>query len=233
MITSWGFIFMAQGANPGGELRAPIAVSRSGSMLHVSRGPELEVVRVSRDGREVPLVPGWKGYFWTLSLSPDGSRLAIGRNTGGRTEVWLKALPDGPFNRLVSGVNLTQRPSWSPDSKDVVFTSDLGGFFGAYRVPADGSRPPTLLVSTTASVDEALISRDGKWVVYRQGSGTARHLGALQPGTDSVGRPLLPGSKTQEYSPTLSPDGRWLAYASDESGRDEVYIRPDHVAPQE
>jgi serine/threonine-protein kinase len=83
-----------------------------------------------------------------------------------------------------------------------------------------------LLVSTKAPVDEALISRDGKWVVYRQGSGTGRHLAALQIGADSVGRTLLPGSKAQEYSPTLSPDGRWLAYASDESGRDEVYIRP-------
>jgi hypothetical protein len=172
-----------------------------------------------------PLV-GWKGYFATLSLSPDGSRLAIAVNTGGRTEVWMKTLPDGPFARLVAGVNNTYRPSWSPDGNEVVFTSDLEGLYGAYRVPADGSRHPTRLVSTNLSVDEAIISRDGKWVVYRQGSGTARHLAAIQVGVDSVGHPLLPGSKAQEYSPTLSPDGHWLAYASDESGRDKVYIRP-------
>ena len=220
------FVTLAEGADPGAELRAPIAVSASGTMLHFTRGPPFEVVRVTRDGRETPLVPGWKDYFATLSLSPDGSRLAVALNTGGRTEIWMKALPDGPFARLVTGVNNSYRPSWSPDGNEVVFTSDLDGFYGAYRVPADGSRPPTRLVSTNASVDEALISRDGKWVVYRQGSGTARHLAALQIGVDSVGRPLLPGSKAQEYSPTLSPDGRWIAYASDESGRDEVYIRP-------
>jgi serine/threonine-protein kinase len=220
------FVTLAAGANSGSELRAPMAVSRSGTMLHFSRPPNAEVVRVTRDGRETPLVPGWKGYFASLSLSPDGSRLAISVNTGGRTEIWVKTLPDGPFTRVVAGVNLTYRPSWSPDGRDLVFTSDLAGFIGGYRVPADGSRPPELLVSTTAPVDEALISRDGKWVVYRQGSGTGRHLAALQIGVDSVGRVLLPTSRAQEYSPNLSPDGRWLAYASDESGRDEVYIRP-------
>jgi serine/threonine-protein kinase len=62
--------------------------------------------------------------------------------------------------------------------------------------------------------------------VYRQGSGTARHLFALRLGEDTVGHALVPSSTAQEFSPSLSPDGRWLAYASDESGRDEVYIRP-------
>jgi serine/threonine-protein kinase len=126
----------------------------------------------------------------------------------------------------VPGVNLTHRPDWSPDGKAVTFTSDHAGFIAAYRVPADGSRPPELLVHTNVSVDESLISRDGKWVIYRQGSGTARHLYAMRLGVDTIGRPLLPGSTAQEFSPTLSPDGRWLAYASTESGRDEVYIRP-------
>ena len=220
------FVTLAEGADAGAELRAPITVSNSGTMLHFTRRPQFEVVRVTRDGLETPLVPGWKGYFATLSLSPDESRLVVALNTGGRTELWVKTLPDGPFNRLVAGVNNTYRPSWSPDGKEVVFTSDLEGLYGVYRIPADGSRPPARLVSTSASVDEAIISRDGQWVVYREGSGTARHLGAMQIGVDSIGRSLLPGSKAQEYSPTLSPDGRWLAYASDESGRDEVYIRP-------
>jgi len=220
------FVTIADGAFAGNEIRATFAVSASGTMLYELQGPPVEVVRVRRDGREAPLVPGWHGHFQTLALSPDGTRLAISVTTGARTEVWTKALPDGPLTRLAAGVNLTHRPDWSPDSKYVTFISDHGGSIAPYRVPADGSRPPEPLVRTSVSVDEATISRDGQWVIYRQGSGTSRHLAAMRLGVDTVGRLLLPGSTAQEFSPTLSPDGRWLAYASMESGRYEVYIRP-------
>jgi serine/threonine-protein kinase len=220
------FVKIAAGADPNGELRAPFAVSRTGTMVYVERGGPSQVVRVTRDGKESPLVAGWKGYFSIPSLSPDASRLTLCVNAGGRTEIWIKSLPDGPFSRLFEGANLANRPSWTPDGKSVVFTSDHAGEIVAYRVPADGSQPPARIVVADRSTDEVIVSHDGQWVVYRLGSGTARHLYAMHIGVDTIGHPLLPDSRAQEYSPTLSPDGRWLAYASDESGRDEVYIRP-------
>jgi serine/threonine-protein kinase len=75
------------------------------------------------------------------------------------------------------------------------------------------------------SVDEAAISRDGRWLVLRTGSGGGRDLVAMRTGADSTLVPLVTSS-AEEFSPALSPDGRWLAYGSDETGRTEVYVRP-------
>jgi serine/threonine-protein kinase len=220
------FVTIVSGADPGAEIRPPFVVSPNGVMVHLTREPQSEFVRVTRDGRETPLIPGFHAYLSSFALAPDASRLAIAVNTGARTELWVKALPDGPFTRLVGGVNLTHRPDWSPDGRYVTFISDHTGSIATFRVPADGSRPPELLVRTNESVDESVISRDGQWLIYRQGSGTSRHLYAMRLGVDTIGRPLIPGSTAQEFSPTLSPDGRWLTYVSNESGRDEVQIRP-------
>ncbi len=76
-------------------------------------------------------------------------------------------------------------------------------------------------------MDEGLWSPDGQWIVFRTGSGgiNTRDLWAIRPGVDSVPRPVAT-SQYDEFSPALSPDGRWLAYVSTESGRREVYVRP-------
>jgi serine/threonine-protein kinase len=145
---------------------------------------------------------------------------------GGRLELWVKALGQGTLTRLSTGGTQNYRPSWSPDGRAVVFTSDRGGKITTYQVAADGSAPPSLLLpGVIQSVDEAAFSRDGRWIVYRGGSGGGRDIYALQPGVDGSARALV-ASPAEEFSPALSPDGRWLAYASDETGRTEVYVRP-------
>ena len=166
------------------------------------------------------------GASVTLALSPDGSRLAISVTRGGRDELWVNALPSGALTRLSAGGTLNYRPSWSPDGRRVVFTSDQGGKITTWSVPADGSSPPTpLLTGVRRTVDEAEYSRDGRWIVYRGGSGGGRDILAMRPGVDTSGQAVV-ATRAEEFSPALSPDGRWLAYASDESGRTEVYVRP-------
>jgi len=80
-------------------------------------------------------------------------------------------------------------------------------------------------------VNEAQWSRDGRWLVFRQGTMPVTDIGALRPGVDSVPTTLV-GTSFTERAPALSPDGRWLSYVSDESGRDEVYVRPFPEAAQ-
>jgi Tol biopolymer transport system component len=204
------FVEIARGAEPGEGLRPLFAVSATGTMVHQRRTDLREVVRVARDGTRRPLVEGWTGQFSHPALAPDGTRLAVGYSVNGRTELWLKALPDGPFHRLVTNGSTSYRPSWSPDGKRVFFTSDHAGFIASYAIPADGSAPAERLSSADVSTDEVQMSPDGEWIVFRQGSGTQRHLYATRIGSDTAPRALLPDSRAQEYSPAVSPDGHPL-----------------------
>jgi len=118
-----------------------------------------QVVRVSRDGgREEALDPGWQGVFASLSLAPDGSRLAIAVGRAGRTELWVRSLESGAMTRLSAGGTYNYRPSWSPDGRDVIFTSDQRGKITTYRVRADGSTPPE---PPNAGAAKFAISRNG------------------------------------------------------------------------
>ena len=221
-----GFTTMASGLFLGPATTGALTLSDDGTFVYGMASPGSHVVRVSRgDRREEVVEPEWQGEFGPPALSPDGSQLAISVTRGGRLELWVKALGSGAFTRLSSGGTLNYRPSWSPDGRAVVFTSDQDGKITTYQVPADGSAPPTRLLSVATSIDEAEYSRDGRWIVFRGGSGGGRDIFAVRPGVDSSARAIV-ATKAEEFSPALSPDGRWLAYASDESGRTEVYVRP-------
>jgi serine/threonine-protein kinase len=107
----------------------------------------------------------------------------------------------------------------------VILSSDQRGKSTTYRVRSDGSARPEPLLALASTVDEAVYSRDGAWLIYRAGSGGGRDIFARRMTGDTTALALV-NSPAEEFSPTLSPDGRWLAYASDETGRTEVYVRP-------
>ena len=222
-----GFTTVAEGVYVFSANSAALTLSDEGTLVYQPTPTAGHVIRVHRDGgREEILDPAWQGSFRSLALSPDGSKLAVSVARGGRSELWVKALDQGTFTRLSAGGTQSFRPSWSPDGREVVFTSDQNGKITTYHVPADGSASPSrLLPAVNQSVDEAGYSRDGEWIVFRGGAGGGRDIYAIRPGLDSSARPIVAGP-AEEFSPALSPDGRWLAYASDETGRTEVYVRP-------
>jgi len=221
-----GFTTVARGVAVWSSIIPSIALSDAGTLLYQPESPDGQVVRVAREGGgEQPVDPAWHGIFNTLSLSPDGTRLAIGVGRAGRTELWVRDLRSGVLTKLSSGGTFNYRPSWSPDGREVIFTSDQRGRITIFRVRADGSAPATPLLAVSQSVDEAVYSADGQWVILRGGSGGGRDVLAVRASGDSTILPLV-ASSAEEFSPVLSPDGRWLAYASDESGRTEVYVRP-------
>ena len=104
---------------------------------------------------------------------------------------------------------------------DASFVGCRGTTNDAYARRADGSAPPSVLHETEGNIFEMTYSRDGEWMVYRQD----QDLYAVRLGTDD---PVLELAVTDfdENNPSLSPDGRWIAYASNESGRTEVYVHP-------
>ena len=203
----------------------PASLSNDGTLSYVAGTARQQVVRVTRDGHEDPVDPTWIADFASIDLSPDGSRLAVAIQKAARTELWVKAMPNGAIARVGSGGNMNYRQSWSGDGRTLVYTSNRQGTITTYRVSADGSAPPTREFSGLTSVDEAVPSKDGTWLVFRRGSGGGRDIYAMHPGVDSSIRPLV-ASPAEEFSPALSPDGKWLAYASDETGSTEVYVRP-------
>jgi serine/threonine-protein kinase len=211
---------------------AMFALSRSGDLLYwVPQGvAELanELLWVGRDGAVTPVDPEWTENFESVELSPDGSRAAVTVGVVDRTEIWIKELDDGPVRRATSYQGMNRRPVWSPDGRSLAFISDRGGFRAAYRVPTDGIVAPEVLVEHPGEdVDEVFWAPDGDWVIYRTGTTpTARDIYArrIRPDTATIAVAARPG--IDERAPALSPNGRWLAYVSGETGRDEIWVRP-------
>ena len=224
------FTTVAEGIVVGEADFSPFTLSSNGTLLYSKAAALAQVVRVSRaDGREEVVDPEWRGRFGPPSLSPDGTQLAVSVLRGGRSELWLRSLTAGTSTRLSAGGTTNYRPSWTADGRQITFISDQRGLRTVYQVPADGSAPARGLLSLSTGADEALYTRDGRWLVYRGGSGGGRNIFAVNTGTassvDSIPRALV-ATAAEEFSPSVSPDGRWLAYGSDETGRSEIFVRP-------
>ena len=205
---------------------ALLAVSASGSLFYLTSSAAAgQVVRVTRDGRSTAVDPGWTGEINSIALSPDGTRLAVTVRHEGRYEVWIKVLGMGPFTRLAFDGLIAYRPAWAPDGRSLTYISDPTGINQLLARPADGSGSPTVLARMPRGIDEGFRSRDGRWLILRVGVGGGRDIYGLRRGIDSAPTPLI-ATQFEEFSPSLSPDGRWLAYVSKESGRAEVYVRP-------
>ncbi|HKI95121.1 MAG TPA: protein kinase [Gemmatimonadales bacterium] len=214
----------------------PLVWSRSGSLAYVEatgNSADLTVERVAWDGAATPVDTAWHGPFNSLDLSPDGRRLAVGVGAGANLNIWIKQLDRGPFTRLTFG-NRDRRPAWSPDGKEVAFVRDStgsgargGGLNAAYVRPADGNGSTRLLARLHRQVQEVAWSPDGQWLVLRTDNATAGAGDLMGVHVHGDTTPVsLVASPFSEIQPAVSPNGRWLAYTSDESGTNEVYVRP-------
>jgi eukaryotic-like serine/threonine-protein kinase len=204
---------------------SPIVLSREGTLLYETYQPRLQVVRVDRNGTARPVDAGWTGTLQHIDVSPDGTRLAVAVTRDGKTEVWVKELDEGPLTQLSAEGTYSYRTSWTPDGRSVLFISDRSGRSALYRVDADGGSPATPLLEHPRGVDEGSISADGRWLTARIGSGSGRDIYARRMDQDGALGPVV-AADFEEFSPTLSPDSRWIAYGSDQSRRAEIYVRP-------
>jgi Tol biopolymer transport system component len=193
----------------------------------------VQLVRVSREGAVSPIDTAWRGPFNSLAVSPDGRRVAVGVGLEtGKLDIWIKELDRGPFTRLTFG-GRNRRPAWSPDGRTVAFIHDTGTGATArgstsvvYQRPVDGSTPQRPLARLDRQIQEVAWSPDGRWLLLRTDNGAAGagDIVGLRTSGDTAPVPLVADQFT-EVHPTVSPDGRWIAYTSDESGTQEVYVR--------
>jgi serine/threonine-protein kinase len=220
--------------NAGNQL---FRVSATGTLVMVFGGGDVagrtfEMVWVDRTGRETPVDTAWtfrltataNNHGW--AISPDGSRLAVGTSTSAGDDIWVKPLPNGAAYRITFDPFSDSRPRWRSDGRFLTFRSDRTPS-GLYQRLADGAGADSLLVA--GIVDEGMVTTDDRWIVLRQGSvgqvSGGRNITTLRIGTDTAPRPLL-ATEFDEMAMAISPDGRWMAYQSDETGRTEVFVRP-------
>jgi Tol biopolymer transport system component len=210
---------------------AAVALSDAGTLVYqtASQASSRELVWVTREGLATPVDPAWKmdGTINALGLSPNGMAIAVELQRSAKSDIWVKQLPGGPFSRITFGDTGYTRPSWTPDGSQVLFLADRGDGGGVPTLRrADGVGAATRLLSSKIAFGQALESPDGSWLIVRRVAGETGNgdISAVHVG-DTVLTPLV-ASPAREFTPALSPDGKWLAYSSDESGTFEAYVRP-------
>jgi len=205
---------------------AEFEIARNGLLVYLTGEPrDAAIVTVDREGAEDTLIADRDRYA-TPRFSPDGSRVAFGRGIPPTRQIWVYEMSDGTSMPLTFGGH-HYYPVWSPDGSGVAFTTETPEGAGHLSwTPADGSgKITTLLESEELSYPESW-SRDGESLVFRrQDAASRRDLWRLTLGADTIAVPILE-LPSNEDAAAFSPDGDWLAYASDLSGREEVYVSP-------
>ena len=171
-------------------------------------------------------VPAESGFYRGIALSPDGTRMAVARDNANNTDIWLVEFARGNSMRLTFDPGQDTDPIWSPDGAQIVYSSDRNGTYGLYRKSASGAGEEQLLLKSDEQLVPTDWSRDGRFLLYTAiGAKTAQDAWVLPMEGDRKPIPFLM-TPFREGAARFSPDGRWVAYQSDESGRTEVYVRP-------
>jgi serine/threonine-protein kinase len=202
-----------------------VAVSRNGTVAYIPgvAGWVGKPVWVDKQGNITPTQMPTQCYS-SFQLSPDGKRVAIG--VGNATDdIWIYDVDRGTFFRLtMDGHNMA--PVWSPDGKRIAYASNRGQSFGIYMKAADGSGVEEKVIDSENNQGPESWSPDGNMISF--GEWKADDAGDIMIVRLDGDRKAQPFHRTRfsEFFSAFSPNGRWIAYTSDESGRYEVYVRP-------
>ena len=235
LVTTGGAVPVVKGV-----LQSPItgsaqySLSATGSLAYVpghTQSVESKLVLVTRDGKEQPLVAPVRAYV-NPRMSPDGRKLAITIEDQ-EDQIWLYDLSRDTLTRLTFEGMLNNPAVWTPDGKRIAFASNKDGPTNIFWELADGSGGMERLTTSDHTQLPRSFSPDGQLLAFMEVNQTTGYdISVLQMGNSSKGsgqsRGLLPFLRTSfnESVPAFSPDGHWLAYVSDESGRFEVYAQP-------
>ncbi|HEX9487248.1 MAG TPA: protein kinase, partial [Gemmatimonadales bacterium] len=210
---------------PGGAAR--LGMSSDGAFAYVT-GPLVrrDLVMVDRAGR-ARVLPDEPQAYIAPRLSPDGRRIAVEVDEPDlvNSDVWVYDIAQHTRTRLTFDQS-GRRPIWTPDGKRIVYSRGQFGEGDLYWIPADGAGPAESLLVVPDDQWAGDITPDGRTLVFRSGGGgpvrSIHTLSLQQARTPQV----FLANQFDNHSPSLSSDGHWVAYASNESGRLEVYVRP-------
>jgi Tol biopolymer transport system component len=216
--------------------QAQFAVSRSGVVGYRTRSYliESDLIWLDRAGRQLEQV-GSTGAYISMALSPDGTRLALTQQAETTVEneepasvIWLRDLVRGVNTRFtVEPVRSDENPLWTPDGRAIVYASHpTRGSLAAVHLQAPGrAGTPASLVSGLGNLHPIDISRDGRRLLLHHFSGSLGNINLWWVELPAGKPQPLVESGSNVAQGQFSPDGRWVAYSSDESGQMEVYLR--------
>ena len=221
-------IALIEGIRTGTYGSADLAISRFGTLLYGTSVTDRELFWVERDGKMQPVDPGWRGVMRDPVISPDGKRVAVSiSNADGVSDVWIKQLDRGPGIKLTVEGRTNFEPTWTPDGRSVTYVSNAGGPLQLWTRSADGTGQAKLELRDQRDLHGPSWSRDSRWLLEFTDFNLpgASDVVGFRPGVDSAPIALI-ATRFFEAAPQLSPDGRWLAYTSGETGLSQVYVTP-------
>ena len=204
------------------------SVSDTGTLVYrVGTGTQTALTWFDQQGNPAGTL-GDPGDYANPAISPDGSRVAVAMGPVSSRDIWIMDVARGTSTRFTFDPARDDFPAWSPDGKNIAFSSNRNGQMDLYIKPADGSGEEKLLLKTDEPKTDARWAKDGRFLLFTStGPKTSADMLALPFTGEAKPVSLL---KTQflpaEAVPRVSPDGRWLAYMSNESGSSENYVRP-------
>ena len=203
---------------------SPAALSASGALLYQRGGLASQLVGVDLHGSAHPLLDSARVYMHPR-LSPDGKRIAFESQAGVSNEIWIADLAGQTAQRMTRE-GFSDRPEWTPDGRRVMYVASPKSANSLWWQPSDGSGTAELVYQGPDAIREAVFTPDGGWILYRMDTPDSnRDIYLMSLTGDRKPVPLL-ASIDDDKQPRVSPDGRWLAFVSNHSGREEVYVQP-------
>jgi serine/threonine-protein kinase len=203
------------------------AVADDGTLAYVAANvseQERSLIWVDRSGREEPLDAPPGRYIYPR-LSPDGTRIAVDENSSAGRDAWIWHLERKTFERFTLDPAGNVLPTWSLDSQRIVFGSDRFGVTNMFEQAADGSGEARRLLVSELVQQPMSFAPDGRLIFSVGVPGRGRDVHALAMDGSAKAEPIV-ASPANDLWAEVSPDGRFIAYDSDESGQFEVYVRP-------
>jgi WD40 repeat protein len=202
------------------------SASQTGVLLYRSANPDSQLAWIDRTGKRLSDV-GEPARYGRLEFSPDGKRMVYEKldADGRHANLWLLDLARGSTSRLTATIGSDYAPVWSPDGGKILFGSARPGFSDLFEIAAGGGSTERQIFHDGQEKNPLAWSPDGRFALFVSISPTTREDIWILPLDGQRKAAPLVQTRFAEQDAVISPDGRWFAYSSDESGRLEIYVQ--------